>query len=74
MDNITTYQVFIAIGLFLLVTFILIKSSYKRYEKEYGKKTWKLDGSRTGYLRVLVLLSITITIVLMLILKNTILH
>jgi len=71
--NLSTYQIFIAIAIFLSVTFILIRSTYKKYAKEYGEKKWKLDGSRTNYLRVLTLLSITITVVIMLILKGTVL-
>lgn len=72
--NLSTFQIFMAIGIFVIITFILIKFTYNRYEKEYGGKTWKLDGSRTGYFRVLGLLSFAITVVLMLILKNTILQ
>ena len=70
--ELSIYQIFIAIGIFLLATIILIRLNYKRYEKEYGKK-WKLNGFRTGYFRVMVLLGFAITVVLMLILKNTIL-
>lgn len=71
--ELSPYQVFIAIGIFLLATIILIRFNYKRYENEYGKK-WKLNGFRTGYFRVMVLLGFAITVILMLILKNTILH
>ncbi len=71
--ELSPYQICIAIGIFLLATIILIRFNYKRYEKEYGKK-WKLDGLRTGYFRVMVLLGFAITVVLMLILKNTILY
>ena len=72
--NLSTYQIFIAIAILITAFFILIKFSYKRYEKEYGPKTWKMDGFRTGYFRVLLLLSIVITVVLMLVLNNTILQ
>lgn len=67
------YQIFIATGIFLLTTIILIRFNYKRYEKEYGKK-WKSDGFRSGYFRVMVLLGFAITVVLMLILKNILLY
>jgi uncharacterized membrane protein len=71
--DLSTYQILLAIGIFLFTTFILIKLNYRRYEKEYGRK-WKIDGFRTGYFRVMVLLGFAITVVCMLILKNTILH
>ena len=32
--NLSTFQIFMAIGIFAVVTFILIKFTYKRYEKE----------------------------------------
>ena len=69
--ELSLYQIFITVGIFLLATIILIRFNYKHYEKEYGKK-WKLDGFRTGYFRVMVLLSFAITVIMMLILKNTI--
>lgn len=72
--DLSTLEIFMTIGIFLQVTFILIKFTYRRFEKEYGAKAWKLDGSRAGYFRVMGLLSITITVVLILILKSTILH
>jgi uncharacterized membrane protein len=68
----STYQIFLAIGIFLFATFVLIKLNYRRYEKEYGRK-WKIDGFRTGYFRVMVLLAFAITVISMLVLKNTIL-
>ena len=71
--NLSAFQIALTVGLFLLVTFALVKFTYKRFEKEYGPKTWKIDGSRSSYFRILTLLSITITVVLMLVLKNTVL-
>ena len=71
--NLSAFQIALTVGLFLLVTFVLVKFTYKRFEKEYGPKTWKIDGSRSSYFRILTLLSITITVVLMLVLKNTVL-
>jgi hypothetical protein len=70
--NLSAPQIFIAIGIFLVVTLILIRTNYKRYEKEFGVK-WRLNGFQTGFFRVMVLLSFAITVILMLILKNTIL-
>ena len=70
--DLSPYQIFIAIGIFLLATIMLIKFNYRRYEKEYGKN-WKINGFRSGYFRVMVLLGFAITVILMLILKNTIL-
>ena len=70
--DLTPYQIFIAIGIFLLATIMLIRFNYRRYEKEYGK-SWKINGFRSGYFRVMVLLGFAITVILMLILKNTIL-
>lgn len=66
------YQIFIAIGIFLLITIILIKMNYKGYQKKFDIKG-KLDGFNTGYIKVMVLLGFAITVILMLILKNTIL-
>ena len=63
-----------SIWIFVITTFILLKFIYKRFEKEYGAKTWKLEGSRTGNFRVMGFLSFAITLVLMLILKNIVLH
>lgn len=71
--ELSLYQIFIAIAIFLSATIMLTRLSYKRCEKEYGKK-WKLNGFRTGYFRVMVLLGFAITVVMMLILKNTILN
>ena len=66
------YQIFIAIGIFLLITIFLIKINYKGYQIKFGIKG-KLDGFNTGYIKVMVLLGFAITVILMLILKNTIL-
>jgi hypothetical protein len=71
--DLSPYQIFIAIGIFLLATIVLIMFNYKRYEKEYGKK-WGSNGFRTGYFRVMVLLGFAITVIMMFILKNTILN
>lgn len=71
--NLSPYQIFIAIGIFLLVTVMLIRFNYSRYEKEYGKK-WSLNGFRSGYFRVMVLIGFAITVIMMFILKNTILY
>lgn len=70
--QLSTYQIFIALGIFLLVTILLIKTNYKGYQKKFGIKS-KLDGFNTGYVRVMVLLGFAITVILMFILKNTIL-
>jgi len=70
--ELSTYQIFIAIGIFLSATIMLIRFNYKRYQRVYGK-SWKLNGFQTGYFRVMVLLGFAITVILMLILKNTIL-
>lgn len=67
------YQIFIAIGIFLVLSFVLIKLTYKYFKNKSGAKAWKIDGSRSGYFRITLLVSLLLTAMLMLILKNTVL-
>ena len=72
--NLTTPQILLAIGIFLTLSFTIIKLTRKYAEKTTGSKTWKIGGGKTGYYKGTLLVCVLLTAVLMLILKNTILN
>ena len=65
------YKIFIAIGIFLILSFTLVKLTYRHFRNKSSEKEWKIGGVRTGYFRLTLLVSLLLTGVLMLILKNT---
>ena len=65
------YKIFIAIGIFLVLSFALVKLTYKYFRNQSSVKAWKIGGLRAGYFRITLLVSLLLTGVLMLILKNT---
>ncbi len=71
--NLSPLQIFIAVGIFFALSFVLIKLTYSYFKNKSGAKAWKIDGSRTGYFRITLLVSLLLTAVVMLVLKNTIL-
>jgi hypothetical protein len=64
--NFSLVMVLISIPVFAMVTFILLRSTYRHYEKRSGKMLWRLEGSTINYLCILVLTSMCITITIML--------
>jgi hypothetical protein len=48
----------------------LIRATYSHYREQTGARFWNTRGGKTNYLRVLVLLSMGITIILMLIITG----
>ncbi len=67
------YQIFIAIGIFLSLSFAIVKLTYRHFRNKSSEKEWKIGGLKTGYFRLTLLVSLLLTGVLMLILRNTIL-
>lgn len=72
--ELSKYQIFIAIGLFVVLSFVIIKLSYQHFKNKSSAKEWKIGGGRSGYFRLTLLVSVLLTGLIMLILSNTILN
>jgi magnesium-transporting ATPase (P-type) len=66
----TTAEIILACCLFIVVSFLLTTTTYRYFQKESGKREWKNQGGRTNYFRILVLVSLGITIAAVMIIKS----
>ncbi|RYD72882.1 MAG: hypothetical protein EOP55_18065 [Sphingobacteriales bacterium] len=68
--DLNTTQWIIAILVFLLTALILAKSTYKKYRNESGPRFWNTRGGKTNYYRLVVVVSLFITVMVMGVVKT----
>lgn len=59
-----TWEILIAISLFLVITFLYYLLTRSYAEKEYGDKMWKQWGTRTFYWQGALLVSGGVTVII----------
>lgn len=65
----TALHILLSLAVFCIVTWVLIKLTYKKFANQQGEQVWKAGGGRTNYFRILALVSIAVTIMVMIILN-----